>query len=171
MSGLQPGWRGALASAIQQIGPALRNRSVHGVFLGDELCGTANIPAANFTAVADEAALLMARWGGGEIYANEAVRAVNDSHWGPRQGHAASACFLPRVAAALTLFSLDFYAVAIESLRSPGLGRPLTLGNIYPPRALPSSSILVPQFHVPKKTAAFGDADNRRHAADPSFTV
>jgi hypothetical protein len=38
-----------LKKAIDEIGPGLQNRSIDGVFLGDELCGTANIPAANFT--------------------------------------------------------------------------------------------------------------------------
>jgi hypothetical protein len=156
MSGLQPGWQSALASAIDAIGPALRNRSIEGVFLGDELCGTANIPAANLTAVAEETASLMARFGGGEIYANEAVRAVNDSHWGPQRGagggRPASACFLPRLPTALTLFSLDFYAVAIDSLRPPGATSNLTaeapwMENIYAklvvPKLVPHQRLLV----------------------------
>ena len=44
MSGLLAGWEHELRHAVAQIGPALSNQSVAGVFLGDELCGTANIP-------------------------------------------------------------------------------------------------------------------------------
>jgi hypothetical protein len=39
MSGLLPGWHTVLRAAIASIGPALHNKSVAGVFMGDEMCG------------------------------------------------------------------------------------------------------------------------------------
>ena len=121
VSGLLPGWEQILAAQIAAIGPALSNHSIAGVFLGDELCGTANIPVQNFTAVATMAKALMVPHGGGLVYANEAVRAVNTSSWGPQPGgKAASPCYMASIPAAVDLISMDFYAVPIKSIRPQG---------------------------------------------------
>jgi hypothetical protein len=145
MSGLLPTWEKVLRTAITSIGPALRNGSVTGVFLGDELCGTANIPANNFSAVATMAKSLMAEFGGGLVSANEAVRAVNTSAWGPQPGAPASPCFLASIPEAIDLISLDWYAVAIPSLRPPGATGNITeeaevIRSIYTSMLLPKLS-------------------------------
>ena len=168
MSGLQPEWQQQLRATIQRIGPALRNRSIAGVFLGDELCGTANIPAANFSAVATAAKHLMAQFGGGLVSANEAVRAVNTSAWGPQAGAAtsspASPCYLATIPPAIDLISLDWYAVPVASVRPAGATGNTTaeadlIRGIY-------SSMLVPKLAAHQRLllvpGTFADGDLNR---------
>jgi hypothetical protein len=116
---------------VAEIGPALQNKSVAGVFLGDELCGTANIPANNLSAVATAAKSLMRPFGGGLVYVNEAVRAVNTSSWGPQNGRVPSPCFMPKIPDAIDLISLDWYAIAPADQRPAG-----ATGNITAEPAL-----------------------------------
>jgi hypothetical protein len=164
LSGLLPGWENALHSAVAEIGPALRNKSVTGVFLGDELCGTANIPANNLSAVATAAKSLMRPFGGGLVYVNEAVRAVNTSSWGPRNGRAPSPCFMTKIADSIDLISLDWYAIAPADQRPAGAtgnitAEPVLMRQIYEhmlrPKMAPHQRVLV----VP---GAFADGDLRR---------
>lgn len=161
MSGLLPGWEHELHSAIAAIGPALRNKSVVGVFLGDELCGTANIPAENLSAVATAAKLHMGSFGGGLVYANEAVRAVNTSSWGAQPGRAPSPCFLPKIPDAIDLISLDWYAISPADQRPAGAtgnisAEPVLMRQIYERMLRPK---MAPHQRVMVVPGTFADGD------------
>jgi len=69
-SGLLDGWEGELSAAIQGIGAALRNGTVQGIFLGDEMMSAVKIPPHNWSAVATKAKALMQPFGGGLVYGN-----------------------------------------------------------------------------------------------------
>eukprot|EP01047_Picozoa_sp_COSAG01_P063329 COSAG01_NODE_8189_length_2885_cov_3.866834_3_plen_350_part_00 len=80
-SGLRPGWEAVVTSVITAAGPLLRNGTVLGLFLGDELC-CSGVPFANLTNVAAFAKRQMLQWGGGLVYTNECIRPLNDSFAG-----------------------------------------------------------------------------------------
>lgn len=117
-SGLLPGWESVLSSALDAAGPALANHSIAGVFLGDELSSTVNIPAANVSAVATAAKAGMAMWrAGGLVALNEGIWALNDTATGPDAASPyprPTPCWMPRVPAAVDLFSFDHYACAAQ---------------------------------------------------------
>ena len=66
-SGLQPGWKDQVAKDVASIGPALKNGSVVGVYLGDEILETARIPFADYVALAIELKSAMSGYGGGLV--------------------------------------------------------------------------------------------------------
>ena len=124
VSGLLPGWEAALSGAIRSIGPALANESVRGVFLGDEMCSTVGIPAANLSAVATAAKNAMAAWGGGLVVSNEGIWAVNGTANGPNAKSKfprPTPCYLPAIPAAIDLFSVDVYVSSAENQPRPGI--------------------------------------------------
>lgn len=70
-SGLVPGWKAQVLKDVATIGPALRNGSVVGVYLGDEILETARIPFADYVSLATELKAAMSEFGGGHVYGNE----------------------------------------------------------------------------------------------------
>ena len=70
-SGLQSSWKARVHQDIAAIGPALKNGSIAGVYLGDEIVETARIPWADYAALVTELKAAMAVYGGGLVYGNE----------------------------------------------------------------------------------------------------
>jgi hypothetical protein len=126
-SGLQSGWKAQVHKDIAAIGPALKNGSIIGVYLGDEIVETARIPWEDYAALATELKATMALYGGGLVYGNEGAwynlgQYNQDGPCPPlfAQGCNASQCYEepctgftwydpPEFPDALDLFSFDNY--------------------------------------------------------------
>ncbi len=98
--GLASGWSRALDGFIARVGPLVRNGTVVGVFLGDELC-CSGVPLANVTTVTDA---LKAAWPDVATYLNECNTCL--------YGDASSCDLVSRwaaVPASIDLVSVDLY--------------------------------------------------------------
>lgn len=165
-SGLLQGWEGALQGALDMAGPALANGSIAGVFLGDELASTVHIPHTNITAVAIAAKARMAKWrSGGLIALNEGKWALNDTAVGPDAKSPyprPTPCWLPRIPAAVDLFSFDLYVCSAENQprkgvhdsEEPRLARQFFEKFVRPKLSTSTKVVLVP--------GVFADPDTTR---------
>ena len=125
-SGLQPSWKAQVARDVATIGEALKNGSVVGVYLGDEILETARIPFADYVALATELKSRMSGYGGGLVYGNEGawynLGQYDSEHCPPatQAGCNQSQCYSrpctgftfydpPRLPPVIDLFSFDHY--------------------------------------------------------------